>query len=545
VTVTIGSPTELDVAWSPSTDDVAVTGYHVYRDGTLLRTVAASPFADIGLTSGVQHCYAISAFDAWHNESPPSASVCGTPAHRPPLAVLSGAMSTLTGAPVRFDAGQSRGVDSAIVSYRFDFGDGSPPLMQATAVTSHTYASLGTFMVTLTVTDDAASVGTASAPLTAGLVLSTPVNVSNTPGLSQTASAFREADGSVDVVWEENRWDILFARSTDGGLTFATPKYVVDPSGTWGSKNGFAARQMQVVAAGGVIHVTLSIFDQVFGGAEIFYSHSTDAGGTFSAPLMVSTPDTYGSYIPSMAADGDGTVFIVWDDDDQAGGPLNGLHYARSADNGGSFSTPGLLLANQNTSCPSVVGSSALIAVAWPQGPIGAGQEFFARSTDGAKTFSAPLALDRLTQHTWCPKLAWDASGVIYATWEEDAAPEAGRILFARSTDGGATFSAAVALSSPAGNGTVPAVAAGPAGRVYVTWMEGFPGPGTAYLAFSSDHGSTFSPALRIDAGALGPGSFTQVLAVDDTHLALVTNAPPNPGAPSDIFYVNAQISAP
>jgi hypothetical protein len=545
VTVEIGSPVELDVAWQPSTDNVAVTGYHVYRDGVLVSTVTTLQLVDAGLTTGVQHCYTVSAFDVWRNESPQSARACGTPAHRSPVAVLSGPMSVLTGVPATFDASQSHGLDGSIVSYRFDFGDGSPSMVQPSAVASHAYAALGTFTVTLTVSDDAAAAGTASAPLTAGLVLGMPVDVSNTPGLSQTPSAFRETDGSVDVVWEEGRWDILFARSADGGRTFTAPKYVIDPAGPWGSQNSYAAREMQVVAAGGVIHVTLSLFDQLFGGGEIFYANSTDGGATFSAPLMVSTPDDYSSYIPSIAADGDGTVFIAWADDDLAGGPLIGLRYARSVDDGASFGMPAMLVANPDTSCPSVAGSSASIDIAWPQGPIGAGELLFARSTDGAQTFAPPLPLDQIAEHVWCPKLARDASGVIYAAWQEDASPDAGRILFATSIDDGATFSAPIALSSPSASAIAPALAVGAGGRVYVTWAEGIPGPGVAYLAFSSDNGRTFSPALRIDSSVLGLGSFTQVLAVDDTHLALVTNAQATAGGQADIFYVGAQISVP
>jgi hypothetical protein len=80
---------------------------------------------------------------------------------------------------------------------------------------------------------------------------------------------------------------------------------------------------------------------------------------------------------------------------------------------------------------------------------------------------------------------------------------------------------------------------------VYVSWQEGFPGPTTPYLAFSSDGGKTFTPALRVDTSVFGPGGFTQILAVDATHVALVTNAPPSAGAQADIFYVEAAISVP
>jgi hypothetical protein len=547
LTVTVGSPTELDVTWMASTDNVGVVGYHVSRDGALAATVGSSPFNDRGLVSGVQHCYTVTAFDAWRNESPPGNPVCATPAHRAPVASLTAPAGTLTGAAVTFDAGHSYGVDGAIVLYRFDFGDGSPAVLQAGPTIQHTYSALGSYTATVTVTDNAMATATASAPVTDGLVLSQPTNVSRTSLLSQTPSVFREADGSIDAVWEESRSDLMFARSVDGGRSFSPASYVLDPASQWGSQDGFVARQMQVVAAHGFIHVAWSIFDQINGGAEIFYERSADSGVTWSAPLIVSTVDTYGSYAPSITAEGDGSVFVTWFDDDEGAGPLNGIKYTHSNDDGASFSPPGTLVLQSNTSCPSAVGSSKLIGVAWPRGPIGAGQLMFDSSSDGGQSFLPPRALDAPMEHVWCPHLAWDGQSTIYTTWEEDTATYTGRVLFSVSTDAGATFSPAIALSSLSAYATSPVIASGAGGRVYVSWQEGWPGPTTAFLAFSSDAGKTFTPALRIDTSYFGTGGggFTQVLAVDSNHLALVTNGPPSAGAQGDIFYINAEISLP
>jgi hypothetical protein len=171
----------------------------------------------------------------------------------------------------------------------------------------------------------------------------------------------------------------------------------------------------------------------------------------------------------------------------------------------------------------------------------------FTTSTDGGLSFQPPRALDAVMEHVWCPRLAWDGQSTIYATWEEDTAALTGRVLFSVSTDAGASFSPAIALSSPSAYATSPVIAAGAGGRVYVSWQEGYPGPTVAFLAFSSDAGKTFTPALRIDTSYFGSGGggFTQVLAVDNTHVALVTNGPPSAGAQADVFYINAQVSLP
>ena len=218
----------------------------------------------------------------------------------------------------------------------------------------------------MTVTDTVGAAGTASVPVTSGLVVLQPTNVSRTAGLSQTASVFREADGSIDAVWEEGRWDLMFARSVDGGRSLSPATYVLNPASTWGSQNGFAARQMRVVAAHGLIHVTWSIFDQINGGAEIFYVNSADGGANWSTPLnyrrSIFTVPT-----PAITAEADGSVFIAWFDDDQESGPLNGVKYAHSTDAGKTFSAPATLVAASGVSCPSAVGVSKLIGVAWPR----------------------------------------------------------------------------------------------------------------------------------------------------------------------------------
>ena len=71
------------VGWSPSTDNVGVTGYHVYRSGISVATLggAATSFQDSGLAPSTQYTYTVDAFDAAGNTSAQSAgAVITTPA---------------------------------------------------------------------------------------------------------------------------------------------------------------------------------------------------------------------------------------------------------------------------------------------------------------------------------------------------------------------------------------------------------------------------------------------------------------------------------
>jgi chitodextrinase len=61
--------TSATVSWTASTDNVGVTGYHVFRNGTQIATTASSSYNDSGLTSGVTYSYTVSAYDAAGNTS--------------------------------------------------------------------------------------------------------------------------------------------------------------------------------------------------------------------------------------------------------------------------------------------------------------------------------------------------------------------------------------------------------------------------------------------------------------------------------------------
>jgi fibronectin type 3 domain-containing protein len=70
VTATPVSAAEVDVTWHASTDNVGVTGYHVYRDGSLVATLGrVTSYADTGLQDATTYSYTVDAVDAAGNVS--------------------------------------------------------------------------------------------------------------------------------------------------------------------------------------------------------------------------------------------------------------------------------------------------------------------------------------------------------------------------------------------------------------------------------------------------------------------------------------------
>jgi uncharacterized protein YkwD/chitodextrinase len=74
VSVLARSPNEVDLSWSASTDNVAVAGYQIVRNGSVLASVAGNvlSYADTNVSPNTLYTYVINAYDAAGNHSSPS-----------------------------------------------------------------------------------------------------------------------------------------------------------------------------------------------------------------------------------------------------------------------------------------------------------------------------------------------------------------------------------------------------------------------------------------------------------------------------------------
>jgi chitodextrinase len=72
------SSSQINLSWTPSTDNVAVTGYQIFRNNVQVGTSTGSSFYDLGLSGSSQYPYSVAAFDAAGNVSLQSASTTGT-----------------------------------------------------------------------------------------------------------------------------------------------------------------------------------------------------------------------------------------------------------------------------------------------------------------------------------------------------------------------------------------------------------------------------------------------------------------------------------
>ncbi len=85
LSATAVSISQINLSWDASTDNIGVTGYNIYRDGSLLLSVISANYSDSGLSDSTTYTYTVSAFDAAGNESAQSISVSATTLTPPPV----------------------------------------------------------------------------------------------------------------------------------------------------------------------------------------------------------------------------------------------------------------------------------------------------------------------------------------------------------------------------------------------------------------------------------------------------------------------------
>src|SRR5579859_77207 len=341
----------------------------------------------------------------------------------------------------------------------------------------------------------------------AQLTFSAPKNVSNNTDFSFTPQMAVDSAGNIYAVWEDdtaNNSNILFSRSTDGGATFSTPRNLSNTS-------GFSFNPHIFVDSHNNVSVVWE--DDTPGNLDVFYSHSTDGGTTFSTPVNVSN-DSSDSSSPQVVADSAGNVFVVWESDTGALGIL----FSRSLDGGSTFAAPVMLSTNTGGSmAPQLaVDLTGNISVAWEDDILSSSDISFSRSQDHGATFSAPKSLSHNVGNSNSAMIAVDLSGNINVVWENDS-PGNFDIFYTRSTDGGQNFSALLNLSNSPGTARTAQIATDLGGNINVVWADNTPPASSTDIFFSrsSNAGASFSlpqnvsnnagfstnPSLAVDSG--------------------------------------------
>jgi len=309
-------------------------------------------------------------------------------------------------------------------------------------------------------------------------------------------------DGSLWLVWAASG-RVSVARSHDLGRSFSDP-VAVNPQPVR-LDTGPDERPKIVVDEEGRIHVAYATFKDAAYNGEVFFSRSTDGGVSFAPPQPI-TLDTASQRFEVIAFDPTGRLFAAWIDKRNAvaargeGQPYVGaaLAFAWSDDAGLTFSAA--RIAKDNTCECCRLGA----AFAGAGRPVVLFRNVFGgHIRDHAITTFAdpdtPGPIHRVSNDNWqidaCPhqgpSLAVGPDGTYHVVWFTGGTARQGA-FYARSADGGRTFSAPMPLGGKDRSPSRPDVMT-IGNDVWLAWKE-FDGRQTnVETMVSHDNGATWS----------------------------------------------------
>lgn len=286
------SSSEIDLTWSASTDDVAVAGYKIFRNGTQLGTSTITSYNDKTAVPGAQYTYAIAAFDTSNNTSAQSASVVTatsmTPDVTPPSIPTNLQSSKATSSSLTLIWTAS--TDDVVVAGYQIFRNGAQIATTSTANFSDAGLSASTtYAYTVAAYDSSGNVSPQSQPLSVttsaiavappSLVQVTNNQISSGSSVSVTFNSATQAGNTIVayVIWN-NSGSVTLTDSLSNNFTS------VSAPTAWG--NGYSAQVFYASNISGGADTIKATFKTVVNSFGVIYVHEY-AGISATSPVDV------------------------------------------------------------------------------------------------------------------------------------------------------------------------------------------------------------------------------------------------------------------
>ena len=163
-----------------------------------------------------------------------------------------------------------------------------------------------------------------------------------------------------------------------------------------------------------------------------------------------------------------------------------------------------------------------------PHAAHGASTSWITRSTDGGKTWSPRARVDMGEACPCCrTSLATGADGSLYMAWRHIYPGSIRDVVVARSNDQGATWGEPVRVHEDdwkfdACPHAGPAIATDARGTLHVTWWTGKEGNAGVLYTQSTDGGKTFSPAIALGTAQYSRPAHVQISLADSNRVIVV-----------------------
>jgi len=372
-------------------------------------------------------------------------------------------------------------------------------------------------------------------------VLSAPKNVivnDVTPSGQHLPSIALGPSNQIYIVWVDCRndppcetdTDIYFARSADGGQSFDAEVLVSD-DGTFFAN----APKIAAYSSGSIYAVWHD--DRMGDSWDVYLSKSEDGGGSFLPSVRVNdyVSSVY-QYEPDLAVDSSGNIYVSWNryyyDADLEQWDYD-VVMAKSTNGGTTFGTHVKVNDGSDWQYKSSikVGPSGNVYVAWTDRRNGGISDvYFAKSIDGGGTFSTNARINQYTEQSQgYPEMALDEDEFIYVVWNDsrNLYKKNGRDVFmARSLDLGDSFEPEIKINDakiPAAfEYFYPTITAWGKGHVAIAWEDKREGTYDVYLTRSDNGGSSFRPSWRLNSAEKGSQSVPDIVmdAMGHVHCA-------------------------
>ncbi|MFX1318231.1 MAG: sialidase family protein [Promethearchaeota archaeon] len=264
------------------------------------------------------------------------------------------------------------------------------------------------------------------------------------------------------------------AKTIDGGLTWQPPTQASDTPGELDDK------ETMCVDSNGNLYLVWDFIYYSGGAAFLKFTRSTNSGASFDPTTTLGLWEERGG-IPYITCSANNTLYMTTYDSSEAYPDM--IYLSKSIDLGNTWTTP----ANVNTwGYPSIAlitvcatDSNNDVYICFAAGSITDYEVYVTKSIDGGFSWSTPVQInDKSTNMQRMVEMHIDPEDNIHVAWLDGSLGE-WNIFYSYSTDGGATFSNDIKITSEGTPfsytrpGDYFTLRSGPNGRLYIVWTDG------------------------------------------------------------------------